>query len=109
MRARITGAGRANQTLCWNPGKPNESGYYMAAWSTQSGQRISSELWFNAGDGVGRWWATRGYLEGFGGQSAFMTKPIETVYAWADLPEAPDSAWWPQSPGIHPGELRRSR
>lgn len=90
MKTRITGAGKAVQTLEWQAGKPRESGYYFAAWVTQSGSRIVSELWFNRGDGIGTFWAARGYLESFGGPSAFLTKPIDTVYAWADLPEAPD-------------------
>lgn len=96
-RMRITGAGRAVQSVEWHPGKPKESGCYLAAWRAQSGQLIVSEFWFNNGDGRGTWWATRGYLEVFGAPGPFLSNSIDSVYAWATLLEAPDPAHWPKA------------
>lgn len=76
----------------WREGKPDECGYYLAAYRIHPGHPPTvSELWFNAN---GTWWASRGYLEGFGQRNLrFNTQPINTVSHWMPIPEPPLEAW----------------
>lgn len=66
----------------WNPGKPPESGYYLATLVLPSGNVVTSELWFNTGDGIGRWWSGRGYLD----ERRTSMECVAGVTHWARIP-----------------------
>jgi hypothetical protein len=57
---------------------PPDSGYFLATWKCQRGDKLVSELWYNPTTG---WWDSRGYL----GQHR-SGEPIVNVVAWAPMP-----------------------
>jgi len=67
--------------------KPDQHGYYLAAWNDEGHWRIS-ELWFEADDIGSGWWPTRGYMARFVGDQKKPARSL-TVAGWAPLPEYP--------------------
>lgn len=71
----------------WKIGRPERSGYYLAAWRRlgRAGDPVRvSELYFNP-EAAHSWSCGRGYI----GQDGYG---IEDVIAWTDLPDPPASS-----------------
>jgi hypothetical protein len=67
--------------------KPDQRGYYLAAWNDEGHWRVS-ELWFEADDIGSGWWPTRGYMARFVGDQKKPARSL-TVAGWAPMPEYP--------------------
>jgi hypothetical protein len=69
--------------------KPPDHGYYIAAWRDGESWRVS-ELWYNPQSLGSGWWATRGYMARFTGETmGHESKRSLTVIAWMPKPEYP--------------------
>jgi hypothetical protein len=69
--------------------KPDQHGYYLAAWDDEGHWRVS-ELWFNPQSTGSGWWPTRGYMVRFVGDVASTSpKRSLTVAGWMPIPEFP--------------------
>jgi len=73
----------------WQTGRPDKSGYYLAAWQLNGRWRVS-ELWFNP-DAIGTgWFPSRGYLPGV--EDDIVAAPPAftiSVEAWQPMPRYP--------------------